>query len=271
MNLLRTDTAVVCHKGCVRGNNEDNFFLNGDYMPLEDMDRGVTITQRFTEDGQLFAVLDGMGGTQLGERASWIAAGMLSGIWMEIRTQDPEICMKRIIPEINAKIQEDCRAHDEDYEGTTIAAIAFSNRTAYVFNIGDSRVYRFHDDTLKQLTEDHSSVWEKYRDGQMTMEQARRSPENNMITRYLGMDESDIPEQWMDCQQLSLQEGDRYILCSDGISDMYSFDRFAGLVRNTRGLEPVQCAYELVRVALEEGGKDNMTCMVVDITGSSAD
>ena len=257
------NAAVACHKGCVRNNNEDNFLFNGDRMKLEEMDAGALIGRRFEDGCQLYAVVDGMGGGDLGERASAIAAGMLVGVLADMARLDPAQCLTQAAYQINRAVRDDCREHGADYEGTTMTALALRDGTAHICNVGDSRVYRLRGDALEQLTEDHSVVWEEYRAGRMTMEQARKSPSNNMITRFLGMEDADMPEPFAALRQETLQPGDRFMLCSDGVSDLLSFRTIAEVMQREK--DPLPCAVALIQMALEEGGKDNATCIVADV------
>lgn len=261
------NAAVVCLQGCVRGNNEDNFLLNGDRMLLSEMDQGAVISQSFSDKCLLFAVADGMGGGDLGERASSIAVGMLRDAMEELASASPETYINDVALRINRAVFSDCRAHGADFEGTTLAALTIKDGSAYISHIGDSRVYRMRGARLEQMTDDHSAVWEAYLHGEMTAEEARKSPYNNMITRYLGMNEADVPEHFTACRRESALPGDRFMLCSDGLSDLISNEVIARVMG--REETPLSCAKALVAIALEEGGKDNVTCLVVDIPSSS--
>lgn len=261
-----TSAAVVCHKGCVRKNNEDNFSFNGDRMKLDEMNEGAMISRSFADECQLYAVVDGMGGGDLGERASAIAASMLVDVLEELKTEQPEACLHQAMGRMSRAVLEDCRANNAEYEGTTCAALVIKGQTGHVCNVGDSRVYRFRSGCLEQLTQDHSLVWEAYQNGEMTREQARKSPMNNMITRYLGMDPDEAPSSFESISQFAVAEGDRYILCSDGVSDLLSNERIESIMEQP--MSALECATTLVAQALEEGGKDNSTCIVVDVKAS---
>lgn len=258
-----TSAAVVCHKGCVRKNNEDNFSFNGDRMKLDEMNEGAMISRSFADECQLYAVVDGMGGGDLGERASAIAASMLVDVLEELQAQQPEACLHQAMGQMSRAVAEDCRANNAEYEGTTCTALVIKGQTGYTCNVGDSRIYRLRSGSLEQLTQDHSLVWEAFQNGEMTREQARKSPMNNMITRYLGMDPDEAPEQFDSISQFGVSEGDRYMLCSDGVSDMLSNQRIEMVMGQP--ISALECATTLVALALEEGGKDNSTCIVVDV------
>lgn len=254
--------AVVCHKGCVRGNNEDNFFFNGDFMPLQEMNEGAMIEHTFTDKHQLYGVFDGMGGGEWGERASAIAAQTIQTTYLAMKKGDIAKHLNDFAYRANARVVEDGRAHQVDTQGTTMAVLAISGAAAQVANVGDSRVYLLRDSQLKQLSMDHSMVGELVREGHMTAEQARKSSNNNVITHYLGMPDDELPTQLVYQVTEEVKDGDRFMLCSDGLCDLMSN---AALERKLRSFDqPLDCARQLVMDALEMGGKDNTTVIVLD-------
>lgn len=254
--------AVVCHKGCVRGNNEDNFFFNGDFMPLQEINEGAAIQHTFHDKCQMYGVFDGMGGGDWCERASTIAVQTLQRTFLSLNKGDPVKLLADFAAKANAHILEDGRAHQVDTQGTTMAVLALRGKRCYIANVGDSRVYRLRDGELQQLSSDHSLVAEQVRTGQLTPEQARKSPLNNVITQYLGMPEEDMPPQLVYQMQGEARPGDRFMLCSDGLCDLLS----AGALQHTLTTvtDPLACATQLVADALEMGGKDNTTCIIAD-------
>lgn len=254
--------AVVCHKGCVRSNNEDNFFFNGNYMSLNNMNDGAVIEHSFSSKCQLYGVFDGMGGGDWGERASALAAQSIQSVYLNMKNGDVEKLLNDYALKTNARIVEDGRAHQVDTQGTTMAVALFRGSECHVANVGDSRVYLLRDHKLKQLSMDHSVVGDLVRQGILTSEQARKSSKNNVITQYLGMPDSERPAQLMYYTKTTLQPGDRLMLCSDGLCDLMSnavIEEYLATNESTK-----TCARHLVMNALELGGKDNTTCIVVD-------
>ena len=259
----KTRVVLLSHKGCVRENNEDNFFLNGDLMPLAEMDQGALIDQRFRASCQMFAVCDGMGGAKLGERAAYIAANGLCAPYLKMPSKVLDKEIDAYARKASATIRQDCREHKADMEGTTLALLALQKGTAYVANVGDSRVYRLRDRELEQLSFDHSLVNRMRLEHRMTAEQARKSPQNNIITQFLGMPKEQMTDEFVFQAASKAMKGDRYLLCSDGLCDMMSDAAMEEiLLRRTDALE---AAKELVSLALEMGGKDNTTCMLVEL------
>lgn len=262
MAALKMHTAVVSHKGCVRSNHEDNFFINGDYMPLNAINHGAVIEADFSDSYQLYAVLDGMGGAQYGERAATIAAQMMLGLYMKKSKDTLRELIVQFADEANRRIHEDCTSHHEEYEGTTLALLAIRDRKIIAANVGDSRVYRLRNHILEQLTQDHSFVGDMVRQQKMTAEQARKSPKNNLINQFLGMRAEEKPKDFVFCHEDALLEGDRYMVCSDGLCDMLSNKAICSVMQ--KYASPLACAKQLVLDAFEMGGKDNTTCIIVD-------
>jgi hypothetical protein len=147
--------------------------------------------------------------------------------------------------------------------GTTLCAVRVvpgpeGDEIAWI-NVGDSRVYLFRDDSLIQLSRDHSLVEDLLRDGQLTEDEAKVHPKRNIITRALGID-VDVD---VDGSTVIPFNGDRYLLCSDGLFGEVTADQISSVLR--RLAEPTEAAEELVRLANESGGRDNITVVVVEV------
>jgi protein phosphatase len=232
---------VATDVGQVRTNNEDTSLIGDD----------------------LFVVADGMGGHRAGEVASQVAAAAVRAHFAD-RTVDG---LRAAVEEANREVFEQ-QANDPDLEGmgTTLVAIALiddgngpGQELAFA-NVGDSRIYRFRDGALEQISADHTLVDEMVRDGRLSAEEARVHPRRHIVTRALGIDRSvDV-----DVGEVEPFRGDRFVLCSDGLTDEVDDSRIASVLR--RLADPTEAANELVRVALESGGRDNVTVVVVDVT-----
>lgn len=254
--------AVVSHKGCVRGNNEDNFFFNGDYMPIQDMNMGAIIEHEFSDKFQLYGVFDGMGGGDSGERASSIATQTLQSYYLRMQKGGIQKLLKEFAYKANDRIVEDGKKLQAESQGTTMAVLVLKGDTAYVANVGDSRVYLIRNGRLTQLSMDHSVVGELVREGRMTEEQARKAPNNNVITHYLGMPPEEMVSKFVYQTTENIMPGDRFMICSDGLCDLLSNASIENRLMKYK--TPGECARQLVLDALEMGGKDNTTCVVVD-------
>lgn len=216
-------------------------------------------TPLLADNVQLWAVADGMGGHRGGEVASELAVRSLSANYGH-NGRDLD-ALFAAANEANAAVNDAAR-QDPDLRGmgTTLVAIALTDddELAYV-NIGDSRIYLFRDGELSRLTEDHSLVEEMVREGTITPEEARSHPRRNVVTRALGIDAAAR----FDGNTIVPYTGDRYVLCSDGLFNEVDDERIASVLRRLD--DPADAASELVRLANEGGGRDNITVVVVDV------
>jgi serine/threonine protein phosphatase PrpC len=209
---------------------------------------------------QLWAVADGMGGHQGGEVASELAVTNLRRSYElgEGRTLDT---LLDAAAGANSAVYDASR-EDPDLAGmgTTLVAIARTDddELAYV-SVGDSRIYLLRDGELTRLTVDHSLVEELVREGAITPEEARTHPRRNVVTRVLGID----PFVQVDSDVIIPYSGDRYVLCSDGLFNEVEHHTMASVLR--RLADPADAASELVRLANENGGHDNITVLVLDV------
>ncbi|MBV8951903.1 MAG: Stp1/IreP family PP2C-type Ser/Thr phosphatase [Actinobacteria bacterium] len=209
---------------------------------------------RVDERLHLFAVADGMGGHRAGEVAS---ATALEALRAAVAAGRP---ISEAIESANAAVF--AKAHDDENlrgMGTTLTAAVLSDGDSIVIgHVGDSRAYRFHEDELEQITEDHSLVEELVREGRLTPEQAVVHPQRSIITRALGVDE-DVQ---VDVYPIELSVGDRVLLCSDGLTTMVRPTDIARILR--REHDPQRAAEMLVDAANAAGGEDNVTAVVLD-------
>jgi hypothetical protein len=155
--------------------------------------------------------------------------------------------------------------------GTTLTALAplpaadGEPQRVVVANVGDSRIYLWRDDELKQVSADHSYVQELLSEGLITAAEARIHPRRNIVTRALGIEGDVNADSWV----LPMVVGDRYVLCSDGLVDEVDDDEIATILRIS--VDPQVAADHLVRVANDHGGRDNTTVVVVDILADTAE
>ena len=216
-----------------------------------------------TVDG-LYAVADGMGGHQAGEVASHLALETLQGAFDAAGTE----ILVAAVEQANTALVE--RASDDPElagMGTTLCAMALvevnGSDAIAVVNVGDSRLYLLSDGELHQITEDHSLVATLQRQGRITAEEAAVHPQRNILTRALGIDGRVLVDSW----EVRPVIGDRYLLCSDGLFNEVDESRIASVLR--RLADPTEAAQELVRLANESAGRDNITCVIVDILDDS--
>jgi serine/threonine protein phosphatase PrpC len=215
----------------------------------------------------IFAIADGMGGHLAGDRASAAVVSRLA----DARGADflaPEAVERAL--ELATDDIEIISDGSELGVGTTVTGAVLTLRDGEpyfaVFNIGDSRVYAFERGTLEQVTVDHSLVQQLVDTGVITRAQAHNHPEGNVITRAVGFQSQPTPDYWL----LPVRAGMRLLVCSDGLTGEIEDD---GLGEHlAAGLSARETADALVAAALAEGGRDNVTVLVVDVieSGSTA-
>jgi PPM family protein phosphatase len=243
--VLHYKAAAVSDRGRTRPTNEDAFGFS--------LEHGV------------FLVCDGMGGAAAGEIASSVAVDELLQL-LSRRIADPETDAAVAMPELaeeavcaanQAIFSRSQRNYKLSGMGTTLVGLVAEERRVWVLNVGDSRCYRMRNRELEQITLDHSLVEEQVRLGRMTQSEALRSPLRNVITRALGTQNRVTP----DIFELEVEQGDLFLLCSDGLTRELTDELIASLLRVELPLD-VLCA-RLVEAAKKAGGNDNITCILV--------
>lgn len=259
---IRIQAAAINNKGRVRTNNEDSFYLNGIFMPRDRMDNGALLTRDFKENVHLYAVCDGMGGTDSGEDASFCAVSELEKRRDDCQFVTDEEEIKDMLRQISDRVYEEATARGQK-SGTTIVMMLVQAEQAIFANVGDSRIYRFRDQKLTQISLDHSKVQRMISMGLMTPEQARKDPGRHVITQYLGMapDVRISPYIVRD----EMQKDDIYILCSDGLTDMVEDAQIEAIMKGKKKLQDT--AKALFEAAMKNGGRDNATIVLVHILG----
>ena len=221
--------------GLVRGHNEDSFLLR---TPL-------------------FMVSDGMGGHAAGEVASSIA---VETVGEQAPGTADDVLLGAAVEAANmAVIEASEQGIGKPGMGCTATAVLIEKNKMAVAHVGDSRAYVLRQGTLVRVTHDHSYVEELVDSGQITADEARTHPSRSIITRALGSD----PDMYADHFSLEVNDGDRIILCSDGLSSMISDAEIESLAVSSA--TPQQAADNLVAAALTAGGADNVTVVVVDV------
>jgi protein phosphatase len=209
----------------------------------------------------LFAVADGMGGHRGGEVASHVALDAME----ELETDAAGSLADRV-RRANRAVWD--RASGDEHltgMGTTLTAVRLDGDTAILAHVGDSRAYLLRDGELRQLTTDHTLVERMLRSGEITEEEADVHPHKNVLTRALGTDqEVDVDE-----LSVTLADGDRLLLCSDGLTGMVTEDQIQAILE--AGIEPQQAAERLVRAANRAGGVDNISVVVLAATAEGGE
>jgi protein phosphatase len=211
-------------------------------------------------EGRFFIVADGMGGHAGGQEASRIATEeiktYLDAHWQsDIPSQE---LLKEAIDKANQGILEDQSSHPERGDmGTTVVAIIFRDDKPLCAHVGDSRLYRFRSSQLEQVTEDHTWVGLALKAGEISKEQAKIHPWRHVLSQCLGR--KDLYR--IDLQEIDLQPGDRFLLCSDGLTEEVPDDLIQSSLAESKTCE--EAAAKLVEAAKQGGGSDNITVVII--------
>ncbi|WP_075843680.1 Stp1/IreP family PP2C-type Ser/Thr phosphatase [Collinsella bouchesdurhonensis] len=221
--------------GCVRSHNEDSYLVQS----------------------PLFCVCDGMGGHAAGEVASSLAVETIAKT--APNAADPALLAASVEAANAAIIEAAANGLGKSGMGCTATCAYIDGTTIAIAHVGDSRAYLLHEGTLIRVTRDHSYVEELVDAGEITADEARTHPNRSVITRALGSD----PAMYADHFQLNIEEGDRLILCSDGLSSMVPDGDIETIAAQSSTAQI--CTDNLVDAALAAGGGDNVTVVVVDV------
>lgn len=217
----------------------------------------------YNTSGQLLAIVaDGMGGHQAGDVASEMAVSLIKSEWKQIsKLTSPEQTEKwllDVLQSINQAIYEEAKQRQE-YRGmgTTVVVAISGEDFITIGHIGDSRCYLANENGFKQVTEDHSLVNELVRTGQITEEDAKDHPRKNIVLKALGTEPTVIA----DIQSFSFEEGDRLLLCSDGLTDKLTNQELSNFVQSHDDIKVV--AQKMIDLANERGGEDNISLVLI--------
>ena len=250
--------AAHTHTGCVRSNNEDNFYLEGRYR--ENVEQGEdTAVCRSDDRCFLAAVADGMGGEELGEEASLMAVQALKPCTFQEIPSEAENAVRRG----NDRICEEMERRGNRRMGSTLTALYVDDGKAVCCNVGDSRGYLLRGGKLSQLSVDHNKAGRMVELGVLTPEQAARHPSRHELTQHLGIFADEMVIEPAMSQPVKLEDGDLFLLCSDGLTDMVSPEDMKKVLSG-KAL-PQEMVKELIQLALEGGGRDNVTAIVLQI------
>jgi serine/threonine protein phosphatase PrpC len=251
MNLV-VQAAGLTDVGLVRANNEDNFGF--------DVRHGI------------FVLCDGMGGAAAGELASKIAVNTVLAYFAQNKTYGTPPVVGRSFEGVSVRAAElanaiqlanqaihyaGAQAEERAGMGSTIVAVRVEGNLFSFANVGDSRIYLFRQDGIRQLTNDHSLVMEQVRRGLVTLEEAEHSKLQNVIVRALGSEDSVEP----DLEDREFTTGDTLLLCSDGMSRFVKENTMVELLSRASTLE--QACEQLIAAAKQGGSDDNITCLLL--------
>lgn len=237
--------------GKVRENNEDNFYFNGRYLKVNHQDIEKTLTHSFTnEDNMIYGVFDGMGGEASGEVASFIASKTLDEYIKN--NQDKVWKYKSYIEEANEKILNSASAKKM---GTTVASVSFLADNIKICNLGDSRIYLLRDKKIRKVSEDHT-------DEELTKKLNLNTKNKPRLTQHLGIAKEEL-ELSPYIVKFDYRENDKFLLCSDGVTDLLTDKEIEGILMKDKKVEHL--VDEIIALSLEKGGKDNTTAMIFEV------
>jgi len=242
---MKIDFFGKTDKGQVRKANEDYF-----------------AGEKVMEDEYLFVVADGMGGHRAGDVASRMGTAAFVRCYKKLRKKKNTITdsINRALINANSAILEKATSDPRKRGmGTTFSAMIISDMKAYIAHVGDSRIYVIRDDEISQLTKDHTFVGKMVEEGRITEDEARDHPQKNILYMSLGARKTFEPEI---NKNFDIREGDIFIMCSDGLNNMIPDSTIKEYILsyNTR-----QAVEELVKLANENGGTDNITLQVIHV------
>ena len=207
----------------------------------------------------LYIVADGMGGHKAGDHASKLCVETMVSIIENSIHKTPVTIFEEAVSAANDIVYNKSKENIElEGMGTTMVACTLQGDTLYVANIGDSRLYLI-DDSIKQITSDHSLVEEMVKKGNITESEARIHPRKNIITRALGID----GKVRADYFEIKVKESDMILMCSDGLSNMIEDDDMEYIIRHSSTIDTA--VENLIAKANENGGNDNITVILAQI------
>ncbi|MDR2571669.1 MAG: serine/threonine-protein phosphatase [Oscillospiraceae bacterium] len=245
----RIDFTIICDRGKARAKNQDNFWCGGKYLESENNGLKEPLSASTTnKNTAALAVFDGIGGEKHGELAAYIAAKTFNDIYYNTEVGNAEQFLSQICLVMNEAICKYVKEKRTGNMGTTLAALLFKEDSIFSCNLGDSKIFRFNSGVLKQVSYDH-----------VLDTSTNKKPQ---LSQCLGIPEDDfIIEPYI--TKIKYVDNDKYIICSDGLTDMVSEDEIRYILLKQ---EPVlKCCKELMDVALARGGNDNITIIVCEI------
>lgn len=249
--------ACISNRGKVRSNNEDNFYFDDNIMECNQNETDNALICEKTARNCFFAVFDGIGGADYGELASF-AAAKFTLQYVNRNSEDkndPETWLKEYVDMANELVFHVACDMKTKQMGTTMASLLFFDNKVWSCNLGDSRCYRMRKGKLVQISEDHTESVCKNR--------IKSLEKKNRLYQYLGMNPEEVlVEPTVSC--VDIKKDDWFLVMSDGISDQLSHDQICNTIRNNSNATTI--ANELLKQALDAGGKDNITVIAINIT-----
>ena len=254
--MYRIECSAISYIGLVRSKNEDNYYINGKYKTDIAIDTEGYIDNA-PRHAYLYAVCDGMGGEKFGELASLLAVKSLANF----QETDIRQTLKEYIHTANDLICKEIIKNNGVRIGTTLALLYICEGYALSCNIGDSRVYLLRNEDLYLMTEDHTEAQRLVEMGMLNQDDVSNHKSRNKLTQHLGIFPDEMVIEPFAANPLMVEDNDMFLLCSDGLTDMLEDKAIEEIMRQNS--TPQDITEKLITTAMQNGGKDNVTVIVV--------
>ena len=263
--MKNVDAYVLSNIGNVRENHEDNFYIPNDKFIDEKKQKEIKskdaiVEYGYTSNKGIFAVCDGMGGHNAGEVASRIAVETISKKYNELLVDDKDKLMK-FIKDLNNSV---CEYSDKNLDcsnmGTTFSGLIVFDNRMYMLHVGDSRIYKFKNNILSQISSDHTEGTRLVKAGIIKESDLSKFPNRKLLYKYIGRKGELIA----DCEKIDDIDDTRFIIASDGLSDTLKKDEILETISESK--EPKDVCHNLLAKCLEKGNEcsDNVTIICID-------
>lgn len=264
--MLSLDAYVISNIGNVRDNHEDNFFMPknnyiDEHKQKEIKNNTAMVEADFKGSDGIFVVCDGMGGHNAGEVASRSAVEFVNEKYKKILVDDKEVLIN-FVKDLNNYICDYSNKNpDCDNMGSTFSGLVIVNDKIHMLHVGDSRIYKYENDELKQISKDHTEGCRLVEAGIIKKEDLLKFPNRKSLYKYLGRKGELIA----DCNLVDYSKETRFIISSDGLSDTIENDEIIKIIAESE--KPKDVCNNLIRKCLEQGNKcsDNVTIICIDI------
>lgn len=248
--------------GRVRKNNEDAFLIAQLAHAADGTTPSEVTTFDATEHAVVLAVSDGMGGADAGEVASALVVQSLRDAMMQAEG-DWDEATKKAVEKANRAVWDASKEPGKRGMGATVTAVCVHNSIAHIAEVGDSRAYLLRNGRIRQVTRDQSFVQYLVDSGALKPEEAEKYPMKNVVLQAMGQ----LPDVQVALGRLELRRGDRLLLCSDGLSGMVSANDMRDAIERAKTLDAA--CHELITLANERGGEDNITVVIAEVMGDA--
>lgn len=256
LHIMKITGLGKTDKGIVRENNEDNIYVDGQYVS----DTSVASSTFYVDDSRdchTLAVCDGVGGASYGELASLSVVKTLQQCEL-----NDDFDAFSWVEKFNSAVLAEKTLRETNEMGSTIALARFEEDTLFYVNVGDSRIYYYNGDDLEQLSKDHTRI-QVMRDAGI-LNEALSSKYEHQLTQYIGITEDEFIVE-PSVGNKKLQAGDVIVLCSDGVTDVLSHSDLLEILKINQNLEPEELLNKIFDKAIEKKTKDNISIIVAKV------